>query len=274
MIFIRKFKLNKISTYTDINLYGVKMKFCKIAFLSLGLLSSIAGFSNEVQPSLVIETNHASVAIHESKSSHETHKREVGPIDSATALRYLKNGNIRFTHNKLRKDGIAASDLKRLSTGQKPHTIVLSCSDSRVPPEVLFDQKLGEIFVIRTAGQALDSSVIASIEYAVSHLGTNLIVVMGHESCGAVKAALSTLSGGDAGSPSLNKLVADIHPRLARFSRLPASEGVKIESWSNVEGVATDLAARSEIIQKAIESGELKIEKALYHLDSGSVEWK
>lgn len=82
---------------------------------------------------------------------------------------------------------MGASDLKRLSTGQKPHTIVLSCSDSRVPPEVLFDQKLGEIFVIRTAGQAIDSSVLASIEYAVSHLGTNLIVVMGHESCGAVK---------------------------------------------------------------------------------------
>lgn len=212
-------------------------------------------------------------AAHGAKAS-EHHKREAGPIDAETALRYLRNGNKRFTEHKLRNDGVSAKDLERLSKGQKPHAIVLSCSDSRVPPEILFDQKLGEIFVVRTAGQSLDSSAVASIEYAVSHLGSNLIVVMGHESCGAVKAALSTLSGGDAGSPSLNKLVGDLHPRLARFSRAPASAGFMNESWSNVEGVANDLAARSEIIQKSIESGEVKIEKALYHLGSGSVEWK
>ncbi len=202
------------------------------------------------------------------------HKREIGPITAEVALRYLINGNKRFTHKTVRKDGISKREIASLSSGQKPHAIVLSCSDSRVPPEIVFDQKLGEIFVVRTAGQSLDSSAIASIEYAVSHLGSNLIVVMGHESCGAVKAALSTLNGGDAGSPSLNKLVADLHPRLARFSRIPASKGVLAESWSNVEGVTNDLAARSEIIQKAMESGELKIEKALYHLSSGEVEWK
>lgn len=218
---------------------------------------------------------HETAKIESKVDNHKTvHKRETSLISSDVALRYLVNGNKRFTKNQLRNDGISAKDLQRLSTGQKPHTIVLSCSDSRVPPEVLFDQKLGEIFVIRTAGQALDSSAIASIEYAVAHLGTNLIVVMGHESCGAVKAALSTLNGEDAGSPSLNKLVGDIHPRLKRFSRVPASTGVIEESWANVNGVAQDLPARSEIIQSAIESGELKIEKALYHLGTGNVEWK
>lgn len=220
-------------------------------------------------------TSHEVAKVETKADNHkDTHKRESGAISADVALRYLVNGNKRFTQNKLRNDGISAKDLQRLSTGQKPHTIVLSCSDSRVPPEVLFDQKLGEIFVIRTAGQALDSSAIASIEYAVAHLGTNLIVVMGHESCGAVKAALSTLNGEDAGSPSLNKLVSDIHPRLKRFSRVPASTGVIQESWANVNGVAEDLAARSEIVQSAIESGELRIEKALYHLGSGNVEWK
>lgn len=212
----------------------------------------------------------------ESAKEHHTteHKREIGPVSAEKALRFLINGNKRFTSGQFRKDGTSKQDLLSLSEGQKPHTIILSCSDSRVPPEVVFDQKLGEIFVVRTAGQALDSSAIASIEYAVSHLGTNLIVVMGHESCGAVKAALSTLSGADAGSPSLNKLVGDLHPRLQRFSKIPASAGVVAESWSNVEGVASDLAGRSEIIQKAMESGELKVEKALYHLASGTVEWK
>ena len=219
---------------------------------------------------LLLSTFNSTEAV-ETKTDH---KREIGPVAAEKAYGFLINGNKRFTKNHLRNDGASVADLKRLSTGQKPHSIVLSCSDSRVPPEIIFDQKLGEIFVVRTAGEALDSSAIASIEYAVSHLGSNLIVVMGHESCGAVKAALATLSGGDAGSPSLNKLVGDIHPRLQRFSRLPASEGVVTESWANVEGVATDLAARSEIIQHAIESGELRIEKALYHLGSGSVEWK
>lgn len=203
-----------------------------------------------------------------------THKREIGAVSADSSLRYLINGNKRFTSAHLRNDGISKKDIKRLAEGQKPHAIVLSCSDSRVPPEVVFDQKLGEIFTVRTAGQALDSSAIASIEYAVAHLGSNLIVVMGHESCGAVKAALSTLAGGDAGSPSLNKLVGDLHPRLQRFSRQPASAGVVMESWANVEGVANDLRARSEIIQQALESGELRIEKAIYHLSDGNVEWK
>lgn len=248
------------------------MQLPKTLFLILLLLNISLAISSDA---IVEQDQHATEKnSHSPVAAHVSHKRESGPIDSATSLRYLKNGNIRFVEKKFRKDGVSVNDIKKLSTGQKPHSIVLSCSDSRVPPEVLFDQKLGEIFVVRTAGQALDSSVIASIEYAIAHLGSNLIVVMGHESCGAVKAALGTLSGGDAGSTSLNKLVSDIHPRLARFSRLPASEGVVTESWSNVDGVATDLAARSEIIQKAIESGEVRIEKALYHLGSGVVEWK
>lgn len=162
---------------------------------------------------------------------------------------------------------------KLLISGQAPYAIVLSCSDSRVPPELVFDQGLGEIFVVRSAGQALDSSTIASIEYAVSHLGSNLIVVMGHQSCGAVKAALSTLNGGDAGSVWLNNLVKDLHPRLKKFSGLPQSEGVKVESWSNVNGVAMDLMDRSEIISNAVKTGEVEIKRSLYHLDTGKVEW-
>lgn len=236
------------------------MNFTLKVFLMILALSS---------STFVRASEHAVPAAHK-----EAHKREIGPVTAETSLRYLVNGNKRFISKQFRNDGVSAKDIKKLSSGQKPHAIVLSCSDSRVPPEVLFDQKLGEIFVIRTAGQAIDSSVLASIEYAVSHLGTNLIVVMGHESCGAVKAALSTLNGGDAGSPSLNKLVGDIHPRLKRFSRLPASANVVDESWSNVEGVASDLTTRSEIIQSAVESGELHIEKALYHLGSGTVDWK
>lgn len=208
------------------------------------------------------------------KDSHDEHKRQSGPVSAEKALTVMKKGNERFLTNHLRKDGTDQKTIKRLAEGQKPHTIVLSCSDSRVPPEVVFDQKLGEIFTIRTAGQALDFSAIASIEYAVAHLGTNLIVIMGHESCGAVKAALDTLKGGDAGSVSLNKLVGDLHPRLKRFSELSRTDGVIVESWINVEGVATDLMDRSEMIRKLVESGDIRIQKALYHLSSGTVEWR
>lgn len=203
--------------------------------------------------------------------AHVEHHRKAGPVSWDKALGWLKNGNKRFLKGQLRKDGQNKKDITRLSKGQKPHSIVLSCSDSRVPPELTFDQKLGEIFVVRTAGQALDSATIGSIEYAVEHLGSNLIVVMGHTSCGAVKAAHMTLDGTDAGSPHINNLLHDIHPRLQSMAgKEPSAEYMK-ESWANVKGVAKDLYNRSAIIRNAMQTGELKVAEALYDLESGVV---
>lgn len=203
-------------------------------------------------------------------SSH--HDASAG-VEPEKSLGWLKNGNTRYRKGFLRKDGQAKKDIERLSTGQKPHAIVLSCSDSRVPPEIVFDQKLGEIFVVRTAGEALDANVIGSIEYAVEHLGSRLIVVMGHTSCGAVKAAMGTINGGDAGSPALNHLVADIHPRLQSFKNSTPTKDVQPESWANAKGVARDLVAQSKILSEKIRSGEVKIVSALYHLGSGEVQF-
>lgn len=211
------------------------------------------------------------IEAHHQDSAHSTHNEKPHGIDPKVAMGWLKNGNTRYLKGFLRKDGQSHQDIKRLSNGQKPHTIILSCSDSRVPPEVLFDQKLGEVFVIRTAGQALDHNAIGSIEYAVEHLGTRLILVMGHTSCGAVKAALSTLSGKDAGSPSLNALVADIHPRIKNFSGMPESKHTEAESFANTRGVARDLVTRSSLLKSAVGSGEVVIKSALYELHSGKV---
>lgn len=209
------------------------------------------------------------------KDAHEASNHGAKTSVSAeTSLGWLKNGNTRFKKGFLRKDGQSQADIKRLSTGQAPHAIVLSCSDSRVPPEVLFDQKLGEIFTVRTAGQTLDNNAIGSIEYAVEHLGAKLIVVMGHTACGAVKAALGTMNGGDAGSPALNALVKDIHPRIKGFKEKNHSENYVAEGWANTEGVAKDLLVRSEILRKKYRSGEIQIETGLYHLDSGDVEFQ
>lgn len=199
---------------------------------------------------------------------------EVSGVDPDVALGWLKNGNVRFMKSSLRKDGQSKKDISRLAKGQKPHTIVLSCSDSRVPPELVFDQKLGEIFVVRTAGEALDSAAIASIEYAAEHLGARLILVMGHTSCGAVKATLGTAEGGDAGSPALNDLVSDIRPRIKDYMNKTPSEGLEKEVWANAKGVAKDLLERSEIIRNKVKAGDVKITSSVYHLDEGKVHFE
>tara|TARA_B110001454_G_C12723226_1_gene435963 strand:- start:25548 stop:26453 length:906 start_codon:yes stop_codon:yes gene_type:complete len=206
-------------------------------------------------------------------TEHAEHARKAGPVPSDKALGWLKNGNVRYLKGFLRRDGASQKDVARLSTGQTPHTIVLSCSDSRVPPEVVFDQKLGEIFVVRTAGEMVDDSVLASIEYGVEHLGANLILVMGHSSCGAVKAAFTTPPGTDTGSPYINALVAEVQPRIEKRMRNPASPGFVAEGWENARGVSIKLMEKSKIIRDAVKSGSLRVETALYHLDSGKVEW-
>ncbi len=211
-------------------------------------------------------------------NSEVEHKKEVHQhakgIDPEKAMKWLKNGNTRFTKGTLRNDGQKMSDVARLAAGQKPHSIVLSCSDSRVPPELVFDQKLGEIFVVRTAGEAIDPSAIASIEYALEHLGARNIIVLGHTQCGAIKAALATKDGKDAGSANLNKLVADLHPRLKNFSHKNHSADYGKEAFANAKGVAADLMTRSELISSRVKSGEAKITAALYNLSNGQVIWE
>jgi carbonic anhydrase len=194
-------------------------------------------------------------------------------VEPDKALQWLKNGNIRYLKGSVRKDGQGKKDRELNAKGQHPHAIVVSCSDSRVPPELIFDQKIGEIFVTRTAGESLDTSVLASVEYAVEHLGPRLIVVMGHESCGAVKAALDTYDTKKAGSPNLDRLVADLHPHLSREQAGKRSEGLLVEGRANASGVARDLISRSPIIKAAVESGKVKIVTSLYRLGSGEVEW-
>jgi len=225
------------------------------------------------------EAHHQAPAKHEvtthAAASSGAHQVEPG-VAPETALGWLQNGNSRFVQGKFRKDGQGPKDRKKLVSGQKPHTIILSCSDSRVPPEIIFDQKLGEIFIVRTAGQALDSVGLASMEYAIEHLGSKLLLVLGHESCGAVKAAISTLDGKSAGSPSLDALVADIHPRIRHIVAKTKGQdkGVLEEVDGNAKGIIEDLKTRSAIVKEKVERGELMVRYAIYHLDSGRVEFQ
>lgn len=177
----------------------------------------------------------------------------------------LKEGNQRFMSDKLEHKLQDDDRRKTLVPGQEPFAIILSCADSRVVPELAFDTGLGELFILRVAGNVANTSTIASIEYAVAHLKTKLIVVLGHESCGAVTAAVG---GGDNGY-NLNHLLAHINPAIAASGSANINDVVK----KNAELVAKDLVDRSSILGQASESGGLQIVPAYYHLGSGEVEF-
>ncbi|MGI9428670.1 MAG: carbonic anhydrase, partial [Bythopirellula sp.] len=134
-------------------------------------------------------------------------------VSSASALSRLKAGNKRYVADKMKRDMQDPARRSDLTSGQSPFAIVLSCADSRVVPELIFDQGLGELFVVRVAGNVANTSSIASIEYAAANLGSKLIVVLGHESCGAVTAAMEMV-GVDYGY-NINHLLAHIAPALA-----------------------------------------------------------
>lgn len=193
------------------------------------------------------------------------------PIDK------LKSGNQRFVYGRGEHPHQSISRRVELASGQKPHSIVLSCADSRVPPEIVFDQGLGDIFVVRTAGEVLDASAVASLEYAVEHLGSKLLVVMGHQSCGAVKAAITTPPNQSAGSKDLDALVRGIRPNLSGLSAfdldVKANPLLSSAAKAQALGVKKALLARSHIIKEAYDHHGLQIKPALYNLESGEVEF-
>lgn len=182
-------------------------------------------------------------------------------MDAQTALETLQRGNQNFVNDQLGFSEIDSGRKQELTAGQAPFAIILSCADSRVVPEYVFDQGLGQLFVVRVAGNIANKSSMASIEYAVAHLGTRLIIVLGHESCGAVTAAVA---GGDNG-PNLNHLLGHIGPVVEQSSG-EVDEVIRL----NAQSVAKDLIANSEILAGV---ADLKIAPAYYHLGTGEVEF-
>jgi carbonic anhydrase len=184
----------------------------------------------------------------------------------------LMAGNKRFVAGKQR--AYAVVSLRReLASGQKPHVIVLSCSDSRVAPELVFDQSLGDLFVVRTAGNIADPVGLGSIEYAVDHIHSPVLVVLGHQKCGAVTAACS---GEKMPSRNLEAIVDKINPAVTQAKsslKGDAKSDDLIESAikENVHQSAKDLLANSEIVRDAVKAGKLTVIEAEYELASGEV---
>lgn len=187
-------------------------------------------------------------------------------MNSQESLERLKAGNARFVQDQLEGKLQDAPRREELTAGQSPFAVILGCADSRVVPELMFDTGLGELFTCRVAGNVANTSTIASIEYAVAHLGSKLIVVLGHQSCGAVTAAIA---GGDNGY-NLNHLLSHVAPSIAASNEgAEVNDVVKKNAELNVE----ELKSRSEIIRKAIEGGDVKAVPAYYNLDSGKVDF-
>lgn len=187
-------------------------------------------------------------------------------MNNTEIISRLKDGNDRFVTDKL--DGKLQNSSRRdsLTSGQEPFAIVLSCADSRVVPELAFDTGLGELFVVRVAGNIANTDSIASIEYAVAHLKTSVIVVLGHESCGAVGAAIA---GGDNGY-NLNHLLAQITPAIEKCG---CDADVKTVIEENARLNAEELISRSTIINEAVAAGNVQIAPAYYNLGSGKVDF-
>lgn len=190
----------------------------------------------------------------------------------------LKCGNKRFQADKLEHPNEGKKRRKDTAkNGQKPFAIVLSCADSRVVPELVFDTGLGDLFVIRVAGNIANVSSIASIEYAVAVLGCKYILVLGHEACGAVKEANDVVkTGKPAPSDNLNQLVGHIIPAINNCNcKSSTGKAPSTQDLINANAIhsAKELIRCSTIINEAVTNSGVKIHTGYYHLKSGEVEF-
>jgi carbonic anhydrase len=188
------------------------------------------------------------------------------PIDDGSPRQKLIDGNQRYVEARLSHPDQTPQRRTDLAQGQHPFAVIVSCSDSRVPPEIVFDQGLGDLFVIRLAGEIVDDAALGSIEYAVEHLGTRYVMVLGHERCGAVDA---TVKGGEAPG-HIGSLIKAIQPAVDKVKNQPGDlldNAVK----ANAIMVVQQLKSSGPILDELVKKGDLTIEGARYDLDDGKV---
>ena len=187
-----------------------------------------------------------------------TNNFEVNSPDQA--LQKLKQGNDSYLNSKNNSSDISASLRENTAkNGQEPYAVIVTCSDSRVPPEHIFSAGVGELFVIRTAGNVVDDFALGSIEYGVKHLGAKIILVMGHSQCGAVSAAIAGQAEG-----YINTILEEIKPGIRGVTDAAEAEKLNIANSSKK-------IMESDIVKELVEKGSLAIVQARYELHSGKV---
>ena len=194
-------------------------------------------------------------------------------VSADEALRRLKEGNERFLAGRIHPTPHIQETLRELQHSQRPYATILGCSDSRVPPEILFDSGLGELFVIRVAGNVFSPEVVASLQYAGAHLRTQLFVVLGHQGCGAVNAALMTRDQGDQHLSRIQLLVDNILPGLPLFDpQLSPAERTAQAIESNIRWTVHQILETPEAKLRQAE-GQMKIVGALFEITTGRVKF-
>lgn len=190
---------------------------------------------------------------------------EVKIVEPEAAVAKLQAGNARYASKSMSSEKPTAKARAATAQGQHPFAVIVGCADSRTSPEIIFDQNIGDLFVIRTAGNLVDDYALGSIEYAVEHLGARLVVVLGHERCGAVKAAVASGSApGHVGS-----IVKEIRPAVTAVQRYPGD--VLVNSINeNIYRVADKICRKAALGDKA---PSVRVVRAVYDLDTGKVDW-
>lgn len=205
--------------------------------------------------------------------TQKTNISELSEIKKPDAsLEILKAGNERFQKDELNQVNIGSTKRKELVNSQNPDAVIITCSDSRVPPEYIFNQGLGDLFVIRVAGNVMDKMELGSVEYAVKHLKTPLIVVMGHEHCGAIGAAVE--EGGKKESGYIGDIIKKIEPSVKKLKskNLQGEKLIEEVTNQNIYNSSREIK-QSKIIKEEMQKGNVKIVEAKYMLESGKVQW-
>src|SRR5437762_10269233 len=188
-------------------------------------------------------------------------------VAPAEAISKLKEGNGRYTSGNLQHPGQTTERRTELAKTQHPFAGIVCCSDSRVPPEIVFDQGLGDLFIVRVAGNVINDEGLGSIEYTVDHLGTRLILVLGHQRCGAVDAARETIAAKGKAPGNIESLVTAIKPAVEATAKDDLETTVK----ANVRNVVDTLRASTPILKAEVDSGKIQVIGGYYNLDTGAV---
>lgn len=183
------------------------------------------------------------------------------------SMNLLKEGNKRYSENKMIHPSQDLNKMLEVVQGQNPFAVILTCSDSRVVPEFIFDRGIGDLFIIRNAGNIVDTTVLGTIEYAIEHLHVPLVVVLGHSSCGAVTAAHK----GDVCEGHLNSILAEINPIIDRNSE--TEFGLNNSIRNNIEQCVDKIKISQPVINKFVVEGKVRIIGAYYDLSNGEVDF-